>query len=107
MLVTAGRPETSCAADEPDVVAEVLDVITRLAGGQLDARVPLPQLLVDDHLTAIGVGINMLAEELQVLRDGLERAVEERTHELRETQEQLQYDAGHDDLTGLANRRLL
>ncbi|MGH8688273.1 MAG: EAL domain-containing protein [Burkholderiales bacterium] len=40
-------------------------------------------------------------------REGLERMVTERTHELREARERAQHLADHDPLTGLPNRRLL
>jgi diguanylate cyclase (GGDEF)-like protein len=89
------------------LTAQLLEVITRLAAGELDARVELSDPYVDDDITATAVGVNMLGEELQALRGGLETAVEERTIELRASQNQLTYDASHDHLTGLANRRLL
>ena len=89
------------------LLTEVLEVITELASGRLEARVRLPGPDRDDELTAIAVGLNMLAEELQALAAGLELAVDARTQELRATQARLSYDATHDHLTGLGNRRLM
>ena len=89
------------------LLTEVLEVITQLASGGLAARVALPGPERDDELTAIAVGINMLAEELQALTSGLEQTVAARTSELQATQVQLSHDATHDHLTRLGNRRLM
>lgn len=58
-------------------------------------------------IAALGLAVNMLAEELTALTGGLEAAVADRTRELESAQRRLAYQAGHDHLTGLANRRLL
>ena len=58
----------------------LVDLITRLAGGDLDARLePSPH---EDELDAVAVGINMLAEDLAANRSELEARVEMRTAEL-------------------------
>ena len=43
-------------------IERVVDLLTRLAGGDLEARGDLSG--DDDHLDAVVMGINMLAEEL-------------------------------------------
>ena len=90
-----------------ELLGAILDVITRIAAGEQGARVEVPADQPEDDMTAIAVGLNMLAEELESLTSGLEAAVAARTQELRAVQDRLSYDASHDHLTGLANRRLL
>jgi two-component system sensor histidine kinase/response regulator len=61
-------------------VDSVLELLTRLAHGDLEARGELTG--DDDDLDAVMAGINMLAEELGGSRDELEQRVATRTSEL-------------------------
>ena len=59
----------------------IIELIARLAAGDLDARgVPSDQ---DTDVDAVLVGVNMLAEELQISRAALEGRVRQRTAELQ------------------------
>jgi diguanylate cyclase (GGDEF)-like protein len=73
----AAEPEVN----EPDArVEQVVDLLARLATGDLDARGERSDR--DDELDAVIEGINMLAEELKASQAELEQRVEERTQEL-------------------------
>lgn len=63
-------------------IEEVVQLLTRLAAGELDARGTPSR--TDDEIDAVIVGINMLAEELQASRNEMEGRVLERTLELQE-----------------------
>ena len=64
-----------------DNIDTVIDLIARLASGDLEARgVPSAD---DTDVDAVLVGVNMLAEELQSSRDELEGRVAQRTAELQ------------------------
>jgi two-component system sensor histidine kinase/response regulator len=63
-----------------DGIDAVIDLLTRLAAGELDARGTRNHQ--DEDLDAIVFGINMLAEELAAHRDELEERVRVRTAEL-------------------------
>lgn len=76
------------SADSSTTVEQVLEVIIRLAGGELDARLPPPES--GGPIDQVAVGLNMLAEELSAAvdaereaREALETKVEERTAELQ------------------------
>jgi signal transduction histidine kinase len=56
-------------------LAGLLAAVERMAGGDLDQRVPLTDR--HDELDAIGHAINVLVGELQIVTDGLRRAKEE------------------------------
>ena len=58
----------------------VIELLTRLAAGDLDARGA--RVEDDENLDAVVVGINMLAEELGANRSELEQRVQSRTAEL-------------------------
>jgi rsbT co-antagonist protein RsbR len=67
----------------------IIDMLTRFAGGDLDARVPTSG--AGDQLDVVATGLNMLAEELawrldenKAARVSLEEQVAERTGELEE-----------------------
>ena len=61
-------------------IQPVIDLLTRLATGDLDARGP--RIRGDEDLDAVIFGINMLAEELSANRTDLESRIEERTRDL-------------------------
>lgn len=82
----------------------LVDFVVRLAAGDLGAR--LEPSGDADSVEAVAVGLNMLAEELEVLYDGLEQHVAERTALLEYAQAELRRLALQDPLTGLPNRTL-
>ena len=61
-------------------IEDVVDLLAKLASGELDARGARSDL--DDDIDAVIEGINMLAEELEASRAELEERVQERTAEL-------------------------
>ncbi len=83
----------------------LLEFVVQLAAGDLAARLETSPRA--DSVDAVVMGLNMLAEELQVLYCGLEQHVAERTACLEQAQAQLRHQALSDALTGLANRTLL
>jgi diguanylate cyclase (GGDEF)-like protein len=83
----------------------LVDTVVALASGMLDTR--LEPSDANDEIDAITVGLNMLAEELQVTHEGLERRVQERTVALEAATDELRRLVLHDPLTDLPNRRLL
>jgi len=84
---------------------ELVDLIVQLASGNLSARLePSP---MRDSLDAIITGINLLAEELDLMTQSLEQRVAERTIALNQARVALERMALNDALTGLANRTLL
>ncbi len=91
------------AGDDPRLEA-LVDFVVRLAAGDLGAR--LEPRGDADSIEAVVVGLNMLAEELEVLYAGLEQHVAERTVQLEHAQAELQRQALQDPLTGLPNRTL-
>ena len=67
----------------------IIDILTRLAAGDLSARLPMSD--DDDELSVVAGGVNMLAEELEAsflelsrARDQLDERVKQRTIELEE-----------------------
>ena len=56
-------------------LAGLLEAVGRIAGGDLDKRIPLSDR--HDELDAIAHAINVLVGELQIVADGLRRAKEE------------------------------
>jgi diguanylate cyclase (GGDEF)-like protein len=83
----------------------LVETVVALASGQLDARLRPSE--ANDEIDAITVGLNMLAEELQVTHEDLERRVQERTVALEAATDELRRLVLHDPLTDLPNRRLL
>jgi diguanylate cyclase (GGDEF)-like protein len=84
---------------------QLAELVVELASGDRAARMtPSPAA---DEIDAVIVGINLLAEQLQVLNADLEGRVAERTMQLEQAQRQLERLALFDPLTGLANRTLL
>lgn len=90
--------------DDPRL-GRLVDFVVQLAAGDLAARLETSPRA--DSVDAVAMGLNMLAEELQVLYSGLEQHIAERTASLQQAQAQLQHLALSDALTGLANRTLL
>jgi diguanylate cyclase len=91
------------AGDDPRLEA-LVDFVVGFAAGDLSAR--LETTGNADSIEAVVVGLNMLAEELEVLYAGLEQHVAERTVQLEQAQAELQRQALLDPLTGLPNRTL-
>ncbi len=90
---------------EEHQIDQLLEFVSKLASGDVSAR--LEPSGNADSMEAVGVGLNMLAEELEVLYAGMEQHVAERTHALEEAHETMRRQALTDSLTGLANRTLL
>lgn len=83
--MTADAPATT---SEDPRLAQVIDFLTRMAAGDLDARIQPSES--GDTLDVLVTGLNMLAEELSSsirlerhLRETLEERVQERTAELQ------------------------
>lgn len=86
-------------------LGELLDGIIRLAAGDLRCRVkPSP---ARDEIDAVITGINLLADDLQLVYEELEARVESRTALLREAHREMERMAMTDALTSLANRAAL
>ena len=84
---------------------ELVDLIVQLASGNLKARLePSP---ARDSVDAVITGINLLAEELDLVQRTMEDRVAERTAELDQARRDMERLALNDALTGLANRTLL
>jgi diguanylate cyclase (GGDEF)-like protein len=73
-------------------VRVILEKVNDIAEGDLDAHVPIERT---DELGQLALNVNRMAYNLRVY-----------TQELQEQKEQIQYQACHDPLTGLPNRRL-
>ncbi|MCG2620557.1 EAL domain-containing protein [Arthrobacter sp. I2-34] len=86
-------------------LSQLVEGIVRLASGDLNTRFELsPER---DDIDAVSMGINLLAEELELMYKQLEQRVEERTAMLREAHQAMSRMAMTDALTGLANRMAL
>ena len=86
-------------------LSQLVEGIVRLASGDLNTRFELsPER---DDIDAVSMGINLLAEELELMYKQLEQRVEERTAMLREAHLTMSRMAMTDALTGLANRTAL
>ena len=90
--------------DDPRL-AGLVGMIARLAAGDLSARLPVSP--ARDAVDAVITGINLLAEELDVMYRTLEQQVADRTAELVQAHREMERLALTDGLTGLANRTLL
>jgi len=84
---------------------ELVDLIVKLASGNLTARLAPSE--ARDSVDAVITGINLLAEELDLMYKTLEHRVAERTAELDQARRDMERLALYDGLTGLANRSLL
>jgi len=84
---------------------ELVDLIVKLASGNLSARLAASD--ARDSVDAVITGINLLAEELDVMYKTLEHRVAERTADLEQARRDMERLALNDALTGLANRTLL
>ncbi|MCO1660099.1 putative bifunctional diguanylate cyclase/phosphodiesterase [Pseudonocardia humida] len=97
---------TTPGPDDADArLDQLVELVVRLASGDLDARIEASP--AGDRVDAIAVGLGMLAEELQVLTEDMELRVAERTRQVADAHRQLERLALYDQLTGLANRTLL
>ncbi|MBK7858543.1 MAG: diguanylate cyclase [Archangiaceae bacterium] len=76
--------------------------VKKMEGGSLDARAPK---LSGREFSELSDNINHMAQALQSQRENLERAVQERTHELQELNGRLERLAVTDGLTGVFNHR--
>ena len=83
----------------------LVDLIVRLASGNLKARLEPSE--ARDSVDAVITGINLLAEELDLITQSLEQRVAERTMALDQARVALERMALNDALTGLGNRTLL
>ena len=83
----------------------LVEGIVRLSSGDLSARMEVSP--ARDSMDAVINGVNLLAEELEVLYDDLEQRVRDRTARLHAAQVELERMAMYDSLTGLPNRTLL
>jgi len=84
---------------------ELVDLIVQLASGNLSARLAASD--ARDSVDAVITGINLLAEELDLMYKTLEHRVAERTADLDQARRDMERLALNDALTGLANRTLL
>lgn len=93
-------------ADDDDArFALLLEGIVQLASGDLSSRIEISENR--DELDAIIMGVNLLAEDLQVIYAELEQRVQVRTQLLHEAHLEMQQMAMQDALTHLANRAAL
>jgi diguanylate cyclase (GGDEF)-like protein len=97
-------PDMTAMGPDPRL-DRLVETVIALASGDLAARLEPSE--AGDEIDAVTVGINMLAEELQVTHEDLERRVQERTVALEKATDDLQRLVLHDPLTDLPNRRLL
>ncbi|MBT1003246.1 EAL domain-containing protein [Paenarthrobacter sp. DKR-5] len=97
-------PEDGAQISDPRL-DELVDAVVRLSAGDLTVRVGSSP--ARDAIDAVITGVNLLAEELHDVYQGLEQRVEQRTAELTRAQEELRRMALTDGLTGLANRTQL
>ena len=86
-------------------LTQLVDLIVQLASGDLSARLEPSE--AGDSLDAVITGINLLAEELDLIYRTMEDRVAERTFALNQARIALERMALYDALTGLANRTLL
>ncbi|MHA7156254.1 putative bifunctional diguanylate cyclase/phosphodiesterase [Arthrobacter sp. TMN-50] len=94
------------AEEFPDQRLDALvEGIVRLSSGDLSARMKISP--ARDSMDAVINGVNLLAEELEVLYKELEQRVRDRTARLHAAQVELERMAMYDNLTGLPNRTLL
>ena len=92
-------------ADDDRRLEELVDSIVILSSGDLSHRLQLSP--ARDGIDAVSTGINLLAEELQSMYEGLEVRVAERTALLEAAKAELRRVIDTDELTGLASRSLL
>jgi diguanylate cyclase (GGDEF)-like protein len=81
---------------------ELAGVATKLGNGELSVRSTLQRA---DEIGQLSDALNVMADRLKVYTSSLEDAVQARTKELREANEELARLATTDGLTGLKNHR--
>ncbi|MEO0975507.1 MAG: type IV pili methyl-accepting chemotaxis transducer N-terminal domain-containing protein, partial [Pseudomonadota bacterium] len=77
-----------------------------VAQNEAEANRRVKMIRVADIIVFAGTLFGLLCEALFIFRP-MARAVTQRTRELQEARDQLNYQANHDELTGLPNRRYL
>jgi diguanylate cyclase (GGDEF)-like protein len=96
---------------------EMIDLFKKVEDGDLNQRFPIKYT---DEFGEVSIYLNHMLSRLQLMTDTLEQQVQDRTMQLKETNEQLQnelkerkraqeelaYSALHDPLTDLPNRNL-
>jgi diguanylate cyclase (GGDEF)-like protein len=80
----------------------LLNATQRFAAGNLEARTDLRGT---DEVATLGRAFDRMAEQVADTQRQLEHRVRERTAQLGQTVSELSYQASHDALTGLVNRR--
>lgn len=94
LMTTALALRLAHSVAEP--VAQLVDAVRRMAGGDLDARVRAQS--TNEELNALELGFNSMAEAIAGSQRTLQARIEEATVLLA-------HQARHDPLTGLPNRR--
>ncbi len=85
-------------------IYQLTKAATQVAAGRTDFKLPP---IRDDEIGVLTQAFETMAQRVQTQRELLERAVEERTRELREANDELAQLSERDELTGLGNRRML
>ncbi len=80
---------------------ELIDVTEKFSRGEFNNRVKFHK---DDEIGKLSLAFNKMADSLQLMINTLEERVTERTAELNDNKEQLEFFSNHDSLTGLYNR---
>ncbi|MEC5179239.1 diguanylate cyclase (GGDEF)-like protein [Arthrobacter sp. CG_A4] len=93
------------AGDDDWRLEQLVAGIVVLSSGDLSNRMEISP--ARDGIDAVTTGINLLADELQSMYDGLEVRVAERTALLEDAKADLRRVINTDELTGLASRSLL
>jgi diguanylate cyclase (GGDEF)-like protein len=95
---------TGLDAGDAQRLEAIAATLEHYANLNFDSRAPVGP--IGDLVDAVAAGVNFLGEELAASFAEIEQRVAERTTALEATSEELRRLALHDQLTGLANRRL-
>jgi diguanylate cyclase (GGDEF)-like protein len=76
-------------------ILAMADAVSKIAGGHLEQRVTETS---DGELRTLEQGFNIMATQLELSRHSMQERIDDATQQLR-------YQANHDALTGLVNRR--
>jgi phosphoserine phosphatase RsbU/P len=85
-------------------IYQLTKAASEVAAGKTDFKLPP---IRDDEIGVLTQAFSTMAQRVQTQRELLERAVEERTRELRQANDELAQLSERDELTGLGNRRML